>query len=101
MCSLQSIARFSKSKILLNTFSSICQWPRFQTQARTLTEENTEADSITMTNAKSFDISMEAEGEKGVKIEGGFSSSHAWTKENTEETANTIESSISGTVLLL
>ena len=54
-----------------------------------------------MTNAKSFDISMEAEGEKGVKIEGGFSSSHAWTKENTEETANTIESSISGTVLLL
>ena len=47
---------------------------------------------------------MELEHEKkkkGLKIEGGFSSSDVTTKENTEETTNSVSSSISGTVLLI
>ena len=76
-----------------------------QVITRTLTEENTETDTFTMTNAKSFDISLE--GEKGngeeddkgvtvkvetVNIQGDFSSSHGWTKGSTEATTNAVSS---------
>ena len=72
-----------------------------QVITRTLGEEIAEAESFTITKAKSFDISMEVEGEKGVKIEGGFSSSDADTKRTTRASTNTVSSSISGTVLLI